>query len=77
MEAIGARRFVAILVVLATVAAMVVARAGVAHADPGGIVISELNYHAGSDLDADDFVELTNTGARRRSTCPAGRSPPA
>jgi len=34
-----------------------------AHADPGGVVISELNYHAGSDLDGDDFLELTNTSA--------------
>jgi PKD repeat protein len=34
-----------------------------AQADPGGVVISELNYHAGSDLDADDFLELTNTSA--------------
>ncbi len=33
-----------------------------ASAEPGGIVISELNYHAGSDLDTDDFLELTNTG---------------
>jgi PKD repeat protein len=33
-----------------------------AHAATGGIVISELNYHAGSDLDTDDFLELTNTG---------------
>ena len=26
-----------------------------------GMVISELNYHSGSDLDTDDFLELTNT----------------
>lgn len=32
-------------------------------ADPGGIVISELHYHPGSDLDTDDFIELTNTGS--------------
>jgi hypothetical protein len=62
-EVIGTRRLVAILLVMATVAAMVVARAGVASAQPGGVVISELNYHAGSDLDTDDFVELTNTGS--------------
>ena len=62
-ESIGTRRLVAILLVMATVAAMLVARAGVASAEPGGVVISELNYHAGSDLDGDDFVELTNTGA--------------
>ncbi|MBG0737866.1 PKD domain-containing protein [Paeniglutamicibacter antarcticus] len=46
---------------------LVVSIAGPVHAAPGAvpgsIVISELNYHAGSDLDADDFVELTNTTA--------------
>ncbi|WP_062005562.1 PKD domain-containing protein [Arthrobacter alpinus] len=40
---------------------LVALSAGPAIADPGGIVISELNYHAGSDLDADDFLELANT----------------
>ena len=34
-----------------------------ASAAPGGVVISELNYHAGSDLDTDDFLELANTSA--------------
>jgi hypothetical protein len=34
-----------------------------AFAQPGGVVISELHYHAGTDLDTDDFLELTNTGA--------------
>ena len=29
----------------------------------GGVVISEINYHAVSDLDTDDFLELTNTSA--------------
>ncbi len=42
---------------------LVVLAAGPASAAPGGIVISELNYHAGSDLDVDDFLELTNTSA--------------
>ncbi|MBK8732821.1 MAG: lamin tail domain-containing protein [Actinomycetales bacterium] len=32
-----------------------------AWAQPGGIVISEIHYHAGSDLDTDDFLELANT----------------
>src|SRR4051795_7517874 len=32
-------------------------------ADPGGVVISELHYHAGSDVDTDDFVELANTAS--------------
>ncbi len=58
-----AGRITAISLVLASVAAMVVTVPGVATADPGGVVISELNYHAGSDLDGDDFLELTNTAA--------------
>ena len=33
-----------------------------AAAEPGGIVISELNYHDVSDNDAADFLELANTG---------------
>ena len=35
-----------------------VAIAPPAVADTGGVVISELNYHAGTDLDTDDFLEL-------------------
>ena len=35
-------------------------------AQPGGIVISEIHYHPGTDLDTDDFIELTNTGAASR-----------
>jgi hypothetical protein len=34
-----------------------------AFAEPGGVVISELHYHAGTDLDSDDFLELANTGS--------------
>ncbi len=34
-----------------------------AFAEPGGVVISELHYHAGTDLDTDDFLELANTGS--------------
>lgn len=37
--------------------------APVAQAQPGGVVISELNYHAASDLDTDDFLELANTSS--------------
>ena len=33
-----------------------------ARAAGGGVVLSEIHYHAGSDLDTDDFLELTNTG---------------
>src|SRR3954449_10383230 len=34
-----------------------------AFAQPGGVVISELHYHAGTDLDTDDFLELANTSS--------------
>lgn len=54
------RRIASVTVLLMSVTG-VVAVATPAHADPGGIVISELNYHAGSDLDTDDYLELTNT----------------
>jgi len=47
--------------VVAVTGVLTVAEAPPASADPGGIVISELNYHAGSDLDTDDYLELTNT----------------
>ena len=55
------RTVVAATVVSMLAGTMVALTAGQAIADPGGIVISELNYHAGSDLDTDDFLELTNT----------------
>ncbi|WP_158437797.1 PKD domain-containing protein [Naasia lichenicola] len=52
------------LLTLSTVAGgLALGGAAPAFADPGGVVISELNYHAGSDLDGDDFVELTNTSS--------------
>ena len=55
-------RRVALAVALATAfGTLVVAQAAPAYADPGGIVISELNYHAVSDIDGDDFLELSNT----------------
>ena len=60
---------VAALVVAGVVAAV---PAAPALADAGGVVISELNYHAGTDLDSDDWLELTNTGTPR-STWAAGR----
>ena len=50
------RRARGILVALATLAGVLAATTGTAGADPGGIVISELNYHAGSDLDTDDYL---------------------
>lgn len=57
------RRTVAALVagglaaaLLGTVSAAPAAAAGT------GVVISEIHYHALSDLDTDDFLELTNTG---------------
>lgn len=49
------------VVVMAATGVLTLAQAPPAQADPGDIVISELNYHAGSDLDTDDFLELTNT----------------
>ena len=62
MEARRTRRITAIFVMMAMVATLMATGSEVASAEPGGIVISELHYHAGSDLDTDDFIELTNTG---------------
>jgi hypothetical protein len=58
----GRRVAVAALAAVAITATALALTPSTASADPGGIVISELNYHAGSDLDADDWLELTNTG---------------
>ncbi|TFC87368.1 PKD domain-containing protein [Cryobacterium sp. TMT1-21] len=55
-------RGASIAVVLATIAGSVLV-ATPAFAEPGGVVISEINYHAASDLDADDWFELTNTSS--------------
>ena len=54
---------IAMAAAIALISGAAVSGAMPAGADPGGIVISELNYHAGSDLDTDDFLELTNTSA--------------
>ena len=62
MEALRTRRITAIFVMMTMVATLMATGSEVASAEPGGIVISELHYHAGSDLDTDDFIELTNTG---------------
>ncbi|GAB3129650.1 lamin tail domain-containing protein [Glaciibacter psychrotolerans] len=57
-------RPLALALALATgIGALIVSPGVPASADPGGIVLSELNYHAGSDLDGDDFLELANTSA--------------
>ncbi|AMB58919.1 CotH kinase family protein [Microterricola viridarii] len=62
--AIQRTRSVALALTLTmTCGALVVVQAAPAYADPGGIVISELNYHAVSDVDGDDFLELSNTSA--------------
>lgn len=61
MSSLALRTSTSIVTAAACIAGGVTAT-GVAHADPGGIVISEVNYHAGSDLDTDDFLELVNTG---------------
>ena len=55
------RWVVAIVAVMAAVSGLLGSTAPPAGAEPGGVVISELNYHAGSDLDTDDFLELANT----------------
>lgn len=55
------RTATAVVAGMALVASAVVFGAASAGAEPGGIVISELNYHAASDLDVDDWLELTNT----------------
>jgi PKD repeat protein len=57
------RSAIAALTCATTVAGFVLMSGVPASADPGGVVISELNYHAGSDLDTDDYLELTNTGS--------------
>jgi chitodextrinase len=58
----AARALVGLMVTLLVGGVVTMIDTGTASAEPGGIVISELNYHAGSDLDEDDFLELTNTG---------------
>lgn len=55
-------RFTAVAVAAAVLMG-VLGPAPSASAEPGGIVISELHYHAGTDLDSDDFLELVNTSA--------------
>lgn len=64
MDGRWTRRIAGALLSAVTVAGLVVTGvAAPAGADPGGIVISEIHYHAGSDLDTDDFIELANTGS--------------
>src|SRR3954469_13773827 len=48
------------LAVVATLAT--VTTAGPAQAAPTDVVINEMMYHALSDLDGDDYLELTNKG---------------
>lgn len=57
------RRSLALVTAFLTMAGVVATiDAAPARAATAGIVISELNYHAGSDLDTDDFLELANAG---------------
>ena len=56
------RMWAAALTSVALVAG-VLATGGVASAEPGGIVISEIHYHPLTDVDTDEFLELTNTSA--------------
>jgi hypothetical protein len=53
----------ATMIALAATVGAPLTTATTAGADPGGVVISELHYHAGSDLDTDDFIELANTAS--------------
>ena len=65
-QAMGSTRVrwtIAVAAVMASIAGVLGSGSMPAGAEPGGIVLSELNYHAGSDLDGDDFLELTNTGS--------------
>jgi len=62
MTAARGARIASIAVVLATIAGSALVTSP-AFADPGGVVISEINYHAASDLDTDDWFELTNTSS--------------
>ncbi|WP_210506476.1 PKD domain-containing protein [Naasia sp. SYSU D00057] len=56
------RRAVSTVAIASTLAGgLVFVGTAPAFAEPGGVVISELNYHAVSDLDGDDFIELANT----------------
>jgi hypothetical protein len=56
-------KLVGLLATTATcTAGLAVVAAPPADAAPTDVVISELMYHAASDLDGDDFLELTNTG---------------
>ncbi|HET7900724.1 MAG TPA: lamin tail domain-containing protein [Candidatus Nanopelagicales bacterium] len=59
----SARRTGALALAAALGVSMAVALPQAAHAAETGVVISELNYHAVSDLDTDDFLELTNTSS--------------
>ena len=60
----GMRMMWRLLAAMAVFASVLAVGSGTASADTGGVVISELNYHAGSDLDTDDFLELVNTSRR-------------
>ena len=56
-------KLLAVLATTATLSAgLAVTTAPPATAAPTDVVISEMMYHAVSDLDGDDFLELTNTG---------------
>ena len=53
---------------------LAVAGAPPAQAAPTDVVINEMMYHALSDLDGDDYLELTNMRQPPPSTSPGGRS---
>lgn len=56
-------RFAGLLVAALLLGSPFIYKTQVARADATGVVINELMYHSGSDLDNDDFLELYNTTA--------------
>ena len=53
----------AAILMAAAASVAVVGQAPAAHAAPTDVVINEMMFHAVSDLDGDDYLELANTGA--------------
>lgn len=61
--AMGRARLATSVIAASALAAGILGAEVPAFAEPSGVVISELHYHAGTDLDIDDFLELVNTGS--------------
>jgi hypothetical protein len=60
---IGLERIAATGLVGAMAATGLLSAGGVASAEPGGIVISEIHYHPLTDVENDEFLELANTSS--------------